>query len=469
MPRPEGFEAFLSSVRAQIRVGRAREEVTRELETHLEEQRDAYVKGGLSEDEAAVKAVEQMGDPVLIGGQLDRLHRPRPDWPALALVALLVLVGGAIQLCMSGPDRPFPFISAAFARYLFYAPIGIAVLAIVYFADYSILGRFPIGFYAAAVLAGFCILMVSPSRNGSVPVDYYWGFVLLPVYSGVISSRRGRRYGGLALCGALYLPMALICLLANLITLFVFFTVFGALLLTVAVLKGWFRVNKPLALTLICAPCLLALGAIYFTSPRFMTRLMAALNPSLDPLGDGYQSHVVHTLLSHAKIIGAASWPDALHNLFPNRTEFAAAPILERILPAWNTDNALTYLIIRFGWLAGLAVLLPLGLLIWRMFAAVRRQKSALGFMVSLSAALAVAWQTLVYVIGNLGFPLFNMTLPLLSYGGVGFVVNMALVGLMLSAFRSHTWMTDRQVGERRPRKRLRVSLKWECTQSDAS
>lgn len=67
---------WLQTVTAQLRCRRAVPGVERELENHLSEQYNAFVAQGCAPEEAERRTVESMGDPVLAGGALDRVHRP---------------------------------------------------------------------------------------------------------------------------------------------------------------------------------------------------------------------------------------------------------------------------------------------------------------------------------------------------------------------------------------------------------
>jgi len=75
---------------------------------------------------------------------------------------------------------------------------------------------------------------------------------------------------------------------------------------------------------------------------------------------------------------------------------------------------------------------------------------AALGFIISLSAVLTVATQSVFYVLNNLGVCLFDATLPLLSYGRASFFVNMGLIGLMLSVCRRSSLTVDTPVTQGR-------------------
>ena len=86
----ETIREYLDTVQEQIRWKRARPVVVRELEQHLTDQRDAFLEEGNTPEAAERLAVEEMGDPVFVGTELDRVHRPKPQWGLLlpAVVSL---------------------------------------------------------------------------------------------------------------------------------------------------------------------------------------------------------------------------------------------------------------------------------------------------------------------------------------------------------------------------------------------
>lgn len=70
----------------QMRCCAMRPVVGKELEAHMEDQKEAYLAEGMTPEEAERLAVAQMGDPVEAGMELDRVHRPRMDWKAVTLI-----------------------------------------------------------------------------------------------------------------------------------------------------------------------------------------------------------------------------------------------------------------------------------------------------------------------------------------------------------------------------------------------
>ena len=94
---PELLADWLDQAVAQLRSRRAAEPVRRELAQNLADQYQALLDQGFSPEEAAARTVREMGDPVLVGGQLDRVHRPRPALAQTLPIALALLAGGLLQ------------------------------------------------------------------------------------------------------------------------------------------------------------------------------------------------------------------------------------------------------------------------------------------------------------------------------------------------------------------------------------
>jgi len=111
---------------------------------------------------------------------------------------------------------------------------------------------------------------------------------------------------------------------------------------------------------------------------------------------------------------------------------------------AGEADFLLTYLIHRFGWIVFAVVMAVILAFIVRAFMLCSRQKSVLGKLVSTSVLITFTIQVILYVSSNLGFQLFSqLTLPLISYGRTAIVINMTLIGIMLSVFKSGDLVRD--------------------------
>lgn len=134
MPERKTIAAYLEAVQGQIRWKRARPLLVRELERHLEDQRDDFLKEGKAPDEAERLAVEDMGDPVTVGTELDRVHRPRPQWGLLGLTIVLAAVGVFLRVLFR---RPYFRQDLVLMRALASLGLGTAAMLGMYFFDVS--------------------------------------------------------------------------------------------------------------------------------------------------------------------------------------------------------------------------------------------------------------------------------------------------------------------------------------------
>ena len=143
------MEEFIKSVTDQIRCVRARAGVAKELSNHIEDQTVAYEEEGDSHEEAVKRAVREMGDPVEVGVELDRIHRPQADFKMIGM-AFVFSVAGFFVLCATSGLAAFP---EYLIRQFFVLLLSFGVMAGMYFLDYSFIGRYVYGIYVFVTLA----------------------------------------------------------------------------------------------------------------------------------------------------------------------------------------------------------------------------------------------------------------------------------------------------------------------------
>ena len=85
-------QEYLHLLGEQIQNRHARRSVLTEMENHIEEQAEEYEAHGMEAAQARQEAVKEMGDPVCVGLDLNRLHRPKfPKGMFLLALGLMVL------------------------------------------------------------------------------------------------------------------------------------------------------------------------------------------------------------------------------------------------------------------------------------------------------------------------------------------------------------------------------------------
>ena len=194
--------------------------------------------------------------------------------------------------------------------------------------------------------------------------------------------------------------------------------------------KKWFdkQRNMFLLLFLLEVVCLIVLLMFYapFRYRYGWERLYTIFVPSGDPMGSGYLSTQLKTILSHCVLLGEGA---AL-------SETQAFLLTDASM--LRSDYLLAYLTYHYGWAVSGGLVLLLAVFLGLGFRKALKQKSIFGQMVSLTILCTFTAEILLYIPANLGLWLIApIALPFLSYGTMQLLFNMALAGVLLSVFRT--------------------------------
>ena len=417
----------------QVRWKKARPGLAAEIRTHLLDQRDACLAQGMDEGAAQGEAVRQMGDPVALGTDLDRVHRPRPQWGLLVFALALAMLGTLLRMRLS---TNLKFISNDDLMLdLAGGVLGAVCLAAGYLLDVSALGR-RAGWVCMGFLAIVVFLLLSwDLRVQGVSWQVEFFLYLFPLTLALLLWRlRGRGWPGV-LGGLVWTGLAVFQCIILFNGSALFYVTISALVLGLFfACQDWFGIGKKLGTVLVAVLGLgILLLIVYY---GYWTQFRFDIHPELDPLNRGYYAATIRTALSGAKWLGPvdpALW--FTENGWP-------------LVPNIEGDNLLTNLICSWGWLPFLAVVGAFAaFFLWMLWKTIRLRQT-LGRAVCLGGLTALGVQAVFSLLLNLGVPLFAASFPLVV-GNTGTVLNMFFIGLMLSAFR------DGAMPEERPAERL--------------
>lgn len=417
---PDKIDAYVETVGEQIRWKKARPSLTEEIRAHLLDERDACLARGMDEEAAQAEAARQMGDPVLLGADLDRVHRPRPQWGLLALALALTAAGVLLRVLLTAGMRGVS--PEDLTRDVAGGLLGAAALAAGYLLDVSALGK-----RAAWVCLGFlavtapCTAAICWGRPGSRTFVSFLLQTLFPLTLALLLWRlRGRGWRGVLAVVAWTGLMVVHCfLLPNLFTCLC--VILSALVLGLFfAYQDWFGIGKPRGMLL---AAVLGLTPIALLVWGLRERFRLVIFPELDPMGWGYYSASVRTALSGAKPLGRT---DPALWLTENGWS---------LVPGIEGENLLTNLICSWGWLPFLAVVGAfLAFFLWMVWKTLRLRQT-LGRAVCLGGLVSLGVQAAFSLLQNLGLPFVDASFPLVV-GNTGTVLSLFLIGLMLSALR---------------------------------
>lgn len=437
------MEEFIRTLTEQIRCAKARDGVAQEFADHIADQTEAYEQSGMEHDKAVEKAVREMGDPVEIGVSLDRIHRPQTDWRMILLTFVLGIVG---LLCMM-PVYGWDYV--IFRQGLFLLG-GAAVIAMVYFIDYTVIGR--IGLAAYIVLTAFFFIGRHYMHiiNGRIPAMSILVYLYVPVFAGILYRLRMKGYQavivGLVTIGVTYVAViyysGTILTAGNIVLIM-------TVMLFAAIRKGMFgrdrRQMTVFAAAALIAPVILMLCAACLSRASFqIQRLYAFFHRTLYRDGVGYIYTVIEDVLRNARFVGTGR-----SQYFD---DFGSSAFSGEFMPLC--------VVYSYGILAGILLLLLLMVYALHMLRVVRCQKNQLGFLVSMSCFLVIFINGLEGVLVNVGWlPVTTVVIPFLTRGGSTAFVYAVLIGLLLGVHRYEKVYTTATFAEQ---PRWRVSLKVE-------
>ncbi len=449
-PRREGcrywnrriaMEEYLRVLLDQIHCRKAREMVGKEMKNHILDQMEANQQAGMEREQALEEAVRDMGDPVEAGMALNKIHRFRTDWRMLALVGLVSVINILVHIGIGGRDASLG--EAYGLRHSLEAMAGFGIMLAVYRMDYNYIGKYAkqtaVFFFLAAALVSFAGTEINGARAwislgvlGTVAVADL-AYLYIPVYGALLYRYRGEGYRGVGKC-ILWMSFPLCVLLMNRFSTAVCLFFILAAMLSVAVGKDWFRVNRKAALAALwtvfgalplSGVVVLAISGNYYATYK-TERIRAFLGQE-----SSYQDY--------GRRMAAEYWKSS-RLLGGSGREITD-------LVGVNNDYLLNYVANYYG----IAIMLLIGLLLFAVAARVIHvsfsQKNPLGMIMGCGCGLFLEMVTVIAVLHCLGLiPSARLFLPFFSADVGGLLVAYVMAGIVLSVYRYQSVVVPGQV-----------------------
>ena len=305
---------FLKEVTNHIKSKEAKKFVATELEFHLKKAKNTWIEKGLSEVDAEDKAVQQMGSPIKLGQELNKLHKPRVDW--LIIILLVTVMGLGFLPIVSLGDAGFMDVNHFLKNKVIFVILGVAAAFGMMMIDYRKLERLGWLFYTIGVLI---LLMISYFPNttingepfikiGPITMEVLMAipFFFLAWASFFNNSRLKVWHLGILFLFSLYLFL----MIPNLSTTFIY-------IMMVFVMLWWSKLGKKKALMITAVPiCLSIIGGLLFlpsVEEYQLARILGFLNPENYADGPGYMYLRLKELMSSSGLVWYI-WKDRVHS-----------------------------------------------------------------------------------------------------------------------------------------------------------
>ena len=464
MALPETFTRFARTAAEQLRWKKARPLVEDELLTHLCDQRDALMAGGMDETAATAESLRLTGDPYEIGTELDRVHRPKTPAALFVLAAAIALSGLAFIVLVSFADDTFaPFITRQCVALL----LGTAAMLAAYFLDFTLLGHFALPL--ALVFHTALVLLSGLSyTTGGILLFRRWYIgtyvsmrclpLLLPLmFAILLYALRGKKGPGIFAALVCLAVQCGFCLSIPAIADMIFTFLCSGVLLLFCAHADWFGLGKKGGIVLSSLPlggCVVL--SVLLNADRFARQLAIVLDPYPYIESGGYWTVILRELLENASFIGQGGTGTYSGQHFDRWGPYGIGSL---------QSHTLTLLVHRCGWLALIALTALLAVLLVLAFRRCRRQESMLARLVAYSVLLSFSAQAAACLLCDLTLlPFSAAAFPLFSFGIRTLLLDMTQLGFLLSTLRVGSVVRDKDIPtvQVRPRRRLRVSFSWE-------
>ena len=351
----------------------------------------------------------------------NRLFFRNLDYVLLTVVLGIIAFGIVIIMSATGG-----YFSPIAQKQLIAAVLGFVGMMVVSAVDYSKLEGLIRPFYVLGIALLLLVLVIGANVKGAQSWIHLGGFALQPseimklvviVTLANYFAKPGHQVKRLLdLVRPLLIfaiPMVLIMLQPDLGTLLVFVGIlFGMLFLAGVPLRHFFLFS---GLGLASMPLFWMMLKDYQKN-----RLLTFLDPSLDPLGAGY-----NVIQSKIAIGSGHIWGKGL---------FQGTQASLKFLPEPHTDFIFSVLGEEFGFVGGMALLLLFFVLIWRGAQIAADAKDTFGQLMSAGVVCMLLFHLILNVGGATGImPLTGLPLPLFSSGGSSVVANMLAIGVLQS------------------------------------
>ena len=456
------MEEYIKKLLEQVRFEKAHKAIGDEIRAHIENQIEANVLDGMDKETAEKKAVEDMGDPVATGLELDKVHRPQMAWGVVIVAFFVASVGTLIHVLMAkNPALEYLKYRNDIGSFIMLTVSGISVMLLLYLLDYITVAKYS-KVVATCMIAVYMLgiflrdkvyfmqlewLDKTGHRTGWENADFPLPIkvldstssfmnppmlLLIPLYAGIIYKYKGQKYDGLIKSVLwLIIPSYIVSYRHNYVICLIF--VLSMLVqLTFAIKKEWLKVSKIPVLITLWTTFSVFLG---FVAKKEYERASGTVLRWVGEDGNLYERptinaniDIVRAYMKQVKLFGNA--------LLSSLGGKSYSPAQYSISDS-GTSMILTYILTTGGLIVGIVVIATVvGLIVYGLVT-VLKTKNQLGMVIGIGCMMWLISNTVVNILVGTGIiddQGGGAFLPFVSNDKL--VESYALLGILLSIYK---------------------------------
>ncbi|WP_413409298.1 FtsW/RodA/SpoVE family cell cycle protein [Paenibacillus amylolyticus] len=423
--RHERIQHYLDHMCVQVKAREVHNDLRDELGNHMEEIKLYKKQEGYTEEEAIAYAIEQMGDPAVVGKSMHRLHRHRMHWGIVSGIIVLATISLILMWIFTTNTTQARY-QYLYSYHVKNTVVGLMMMSFFIFFDYRKWKKAAWWIYILFNALLWINPMLSSAYNG---IDRYlslpFGFVLdvttvsmwiLPLAIGAIMLDKLRTSCSIQSVLSYIAMVALPAVLLFQISDWVRMLLFG---IVSVILFGWItRKWLYMIIAAITTGSLSLILLLFMDEYRRLDRFSVVFNLQDDPNGNGF---VYNSIMDIVRTAGW--WGNGLDTRFD-------------LIKSNYFDFPGVMLIDVFGWSAGILLLIGIFWFVSSMVKILPRIRDDYGRMIILSVTTILSLQmiySLVVITGKV--PIISIAFPFIGYG-THLIFEYAMIGLLLGVYR---------------------------------
>lgn len=392
------LDNYLQEVCSEIKMKKSHDSIKLELENHILDQKEDYLKNGLDENLAGERAIIEMGNGRDLGKSLNELYKTRINYGVLILPFILMAIG-IFFFYKIDPNQ--------MGNTLLYILISTVGLYLGFKLDYTLIFKNGRKLYLVLITLS-ALEFIYKSQKNIFDISIF--SILIPiVLLSVFSQLKDEDYSYYKGLIYLIIPVSIFLYISK-SSLVIY------LVTSMLVYYRSFRNNKGFKLKFVLLNLfLIGLSTIYISSsPYRFERVKVMLNPSRSPYEAGYISILMKRVYRESGLLEG----------------------VEHLIPTIDQQFTISYIVGKMGKIYGIILLSTTVYFLYKISKNRRAIKNNFARELNLIIITLFAIQYCIYISNNLGILVWgHMKMPFVTYDLLYNWVNMFLVGLLLSTF----------------------------------
>ncbi len=346
------------------------------------------------------------------------------DWILVGAATLLMVVSVLELYGMSA------LTGASFAsRQVVNVALAIGIGTLIAFLDYRLFRAYSRVIYFVALAGLVAVLVIGTQVRGTVgwisigslniQVVEFAKVALIVFLASFISAKQVALGAGTRLIASFVLTLVMAGLvLAQ--------PDFGSTMILLSIWFGMLFVSgmrKSHLIALLIAVAVAAVGTWFVLEDYQKDRVVAFVQPELDPLGSGY--NVIQSMVA----VGAGGWTGAGLG--------SGTQTQLRFLPEKHTDFIFAVIAEEMGALGALFILVIYGVILWRLWVIARGAPTNFSYLLVSGVMIMIFVQLFINAGMNMGIaPVTGIPLPFVSYGGSSVLAMSIALGMAIGIHR---------------------------------